>query len=105
MGKNIILCSDGTGNSGGKGRGTNVWRLYKALDVSDPSTQIAFYDDGVGSEDFRLFRIMGVAFGWGLARNVRQLYTFLVRHYHPGDDIFLFGFSRGAFTVRSLAGM
>lgn len=111
MAKNIILCSDGTGNRGGKLLGTNVWRLFKAVDLhgheSDPtkSAQITFYDDGVGTEDFKLFKLLGGAFGWGLSRNIRQLYAFLVKNYEPGDQIYLFGFSRGAFTVRSLGGL
>ncbi len=109
--KNIILCSDGTGNRGGKGQGTNVWRLFNAVDLNshksspDNPRQISYYDDGVGSEDWKIFKIMGGAFGWGLSRNIRDLYQFLASNYNPGDSIFLFGFSRGAFTVRSLAGM
>ena len=109
--KNIILCSDGTGNRVGKHRGTNVWKLYRALDrhghKGDPDRveQITYYDDGVGSGDFRLFKILGGVFGWGLSRSVRELYTFLVSNYEPGDRIYLFGFSRGGFTVRALAGM
>jgi uncharacterized protein (DUF2235 family) len=109
--KNIILCSDGTGNRVGKHRGTNVWKLYRALDRhghkddSDGVEQISFYDDGVGSGDFKLFKVLGGVFGWGLSRSVRDLYTFLVNNYEPGDRVYLFGFSRGAFTVRALAGM
>ncbi len=105
MAKNIVLCSDGTGNRGGKGRGTNVWRLFQALDRTPASNQVAFYDDGVGTEDFKFARALGGAFGYGLSRNIRELYTFLVRNYETGDRIYLFGFSRGAFTVRSLAGL
>lgn len=111
MAKNIILCSDGTGNSGGKGRGTNVWKLFKALDLHDTRTQVSIHDDGVGTQDFVLFKILGGAFGWGLKRNIKRLYKFLVIQYDrgqngaPDDDIFLFGFSRGAHTVRMVAGM
>jgi uncharacterized protein (DUF2235 family) len=111
MEKNIIICSDGTGNRGGKGRDTNVWKIFKAIDRhgnpkdSKYVEQITFYDDGVGTEDFKLFRIMGGAFGWGLSRNVRELYTFLAKNYEIGDRIYLFGFSRGAYTVRLVAGM
>ena len=105
MVKNIVLCSDGTGNSGGKERGTNVWKTYLAVDRHDQIPQVAFYDDGVGTSDFRLAKIMGGAVGWGLGRNIRQLYTSLARIYEPGDHIYLFGFSRGAYTVRSLSGM
>ena len=111
MPKNIVICSDGTGNSDVKGRGTNVFKLFEAIDLNghrtDPSLdpQVAFYDDGVGTEDLKPLRLLGGAAGLGLARNVRQLYRELARVYDPGDRIFLFGFSRGAFTVRTLAGM
>src|SRR4029077_15784358 len=67
--------------------------------------QVVMYDNGVGTETFKPLAMLGVAFGIGLARNVRDLYTFLCRNYAPADNIFLFGFSRGAFTVRILAGL
>jgi len=103
--KNIILLSDGTGNSNIKDRGTNVFKLYEAIDFhSTKREQVAFYDDGVGTEDLKPLKIMGGAFGWGLSRNIRKLYKDLVQSYNEGDEIYLFGFSRGAFTVRSLAG-
>ncbi|MFV1997514.1 MAG: DUF2235 domain-containing protein [Acidiferrobacterales bacterium] len=110
-GKNIILCSDGTGNRGGKGNGTNVWRIFNYIDLNshkDDSSrrkQISFYEDGVGTEDFKLLKIFGGAFGWGLSRNIQELYDSLIKNYEEGDHIYLFGFSRGAFTVRSLAGL
>jgi uncharacterized protein (DUF2235 family) len=110
-GKNIIICSDGTGNTAIKDRGTNVFKLFEAIDLNghrtDPALtpQIAFYDDGVGTEDFKPWRIFTGATGFGLSRNVKQLYKELVRIYDQGDRIFLFGFSRGAFTVRTLAGL
>ncbi len=113
--KNIVLCSDGTGNAGGKGRGTNVWRVFLAVDrhghqqVDEHGKreceQLAFYDDGVGTATTRWAALAGKAFGVGLSRNVRELYTTLVRTYESGDQLYLFGFSRGAFTIRSLAGM
>lgn len=110
--KSIILCSDGTGNRGGKGNGTNVWRIYNYVDLNchknksgKKQKQVSFYEDGVGTEDFKPFKIFGGAFGWGLSRNIQDLYDFLIKNYNEGDDIFLFGFSRGAFTVRSLAGL
>ncbi len=109
--KNIIICSDGTGNTAIKGRGTNVFKLYEAVDLNgfrsnrSLNPQVAIYDDGVGTQSWKPAKLIGGAFGWGLARNVRDLYTALVRIYDPGDQIFLFGFSRGAFTVRTLAGM
>lgn len=106
MSRNLLVFSDGTGNRGGITRGTNVWRLYNLVDIhSATPEQRAIYDDGVGSEDFKPLKILGGAFGLGLSRNIRQLYTFLVTNYRPGDRIYMFGFSRGAFTVRALAGM
>jgi hypothetical protein len=111
MSKNIIIFSDGTGNSAIKGRGTNVFKLFEAIDLNghrtnpDLAPQVALYDDGVGTEDFKPLKIFAGATGFGLSRNVKQLYKELVRIYDPGDRIFLFGFSRGAFTVRTLAGL
>lgn len=110
MAKNIVICSDGTGNTAIKGRGTNVFKLFESLDLTthrvDPSVkvQLAFYDDGVGTQEFKPLKIFAGMTGWGLSRNVKSLYKQLVRVYDPGDDIYLFGFSRGAFTVRTLAG-
>ncbi len=110
MAKNIVLCSDGTGNRGGKGQGTNVWRIYHAIDRnSKKKEQVAFYDDGVGTEDYKYLRYFSGATGFGFTRNVKDLYRLLVLNYDDmsGDgtppDIYLFGFSRGAYTVRALA--
>jgi uncharacterized protein (DUF2235 family) len=111
MPKNIIICADGTGNTTVKGRGTNVFKLYEAVDQnghrfdSTAVQQVAIYHDGVGTESLKWLRIFGGVFGWGLSRNVKQLYGELARVYDPDDRIFLFGFSRGAFTVRTLAGL
>lgn len=111
MGKNIIICSDGTGNTAVKNRGTNVFKLFESVDLNGHRTnprveaQVALYDDGVGTQTFTPLKVLGGAFGYGLARNVRKLYTELVRIYDPEDRIYLFGFSRGAFTARTLAGM
>jgi uncharacterized protein (DUF2235 family) len=117
MPKNIIICSDGTGNTAIKDRGTNVFKMFEAIDLNghriDPTLdpQVAFYDDGVGTETFLPLKLLGGAFGFGLAKNIRNLYMDLVRVYDPGDAttpadrIYLFGFSRGAFTVRTLAGL
>ena len=107
MAKNIVLLSDGTGNSSGKLFKTNVWRLYQALDLSESSAskQIAYYDDGVGTSSFKPMALVGGAFGWGLKRNVIDLYTFLCWNYEQGDKIYAFGFSRGAFTIRVLTGL
>ena len=104
MAKNIVICSDGTWNSGYKRRGTNVFKLFEAVDTSRDD-QVAFYDEGVGTQRLKVLQLLGGAFGLGLGRNVRQLYEVLVRVYKPGDCIYMFGFSRGAYTVRTLAGM
>jgi uncharacterized protein (DUF2235 family) len=109
--KNIVLLSDGTGNSAHDPFKTNIWRLYQALDLNRREAgandwdQIACYDDGVGTESSQFLAIPGLAFGFGLKRNVLDLYSFLCRNYRPGDRIYCFGFSRGAFTVRVLAGL
>lgn len=106
--KTIILFSDGTGNSSGKLHRTNVWRMYQTVDLGVPQNsrhrvQIGRYDNGVGNSTFRLLAMLQGIFGWGLKRNVLSLYLFLCRNYRDGDSICLFGFSRGAFTVRLLA--
>ena len=107
--KHIILSSDGTGNSGGKKYNTNVWNLHTAIDRNDYEKgdsniqQVTFYDDGVGTDQLKWLKLFGGAFGLGLAINVKELYTFLVYNYEEGDKIYLFGFSRGGFTIRLLA--
>ncbi len=111
MPKNIVVCSDGTGNSGILNRGTNVFKIFEALDLNSHQTnpqavrQVAIYDDGVGSQDFLPLKLLGGAFGWGLSKNIRRLYLEIARVYEPGDRLYFFGFSRGAFTVRMLAGL
>ena len=111
MSKNIILCSDGTNNKGGIGHPTNVWKIFNSVDLqsykvrgSIQPEQVAFYDDGVGTDRLKLLKLLGGAFGWGLTRNVKDLYRHLAKNFERGDHIYLFGFSRGAFTVRTLAG-
>ena len=104
MPKNIALFSDGTGNSSAKAQKTNVWRLFQALDQTC-LTQIAKYDDGVGTSSNKYLAALGGAFGWGLKRNVIDLYKFVCRNYVAGDRIYGFGFSRGAFTIRVLIGI
>ena len=106
MTKNIVLCSDGTGNKGGDGTGTNVYKLYHAVEINDAATpQITFYDNGVGTHKNKYVRGLTGAFGLGFKANVLDLYEFLARNYQPGDGVYLFGFSRGAATVRACAGM
>ncbi len=107
--KNIVICCDGTGNEYGR-HNSNVVKLYQRV-IRD-SDQIAFYDPGVGTFSFlgrslgrRTGILLGKAFGAGLQVNVEDAYRYLMARYRPGDRVFLFGFSRGAFTVRALAGM
>ena len=84
---------------------TNVWRIYESLDLDDPTVQVACYDDGVGTSSFKPLALLGGTFGVGLARNVLRLYRFTCEHYEPGDRIYAFGFSRGAFTIRVLVAL
>src|SRR3954468_11453102 len=85
MGRKIILLSDGTGNSASKVWRTNVWRTFDSLDLSN-SDQVAFYDDGVGTSSFKPLAIIGGAFGYGLKRNVLDLYKFVCRNYRSAID-------------------
>jgi uncharacterized protein (DUF2235 family) len=109
--KDIVICADGTGNTVVRGRGTNVFKLFEAVDInghrkiSGRTPQVGFYTDGVGTEGNQYARLLGSLFGFGLKRNVLHLYRDLAHSYEPGDKIFMFGFSRGAFTVRMLAGL
>lgn len=106
MARHLVLCSDGTGNKAGKLNGTNVFKIYEAIDRHHGKvSQIGFYDNGVGTDKNKYRRILGGAFGSGFKRNVKDLYTFLAHNYELGDQIYLFGFSRGAATVRAFAGM
>ena len=107
--RNIVLCSDGTGNKGGSGSDTNVFKLYQAVKINDfaqhEREQIVFYDNGVGTSKLSVKKAAGGALGLGFRQNVSDLYDFLGRNYRAGDDIYVFGFSRGSATVRALAGM
>ncbi|HYD23276.1 MAG TPA: DUF2235 domain-containing protein [Croceibacterium sp.] len=115
--KSIILFSDGTGNSSAKLFKTNVWRLYEAVDLGPASPgkrpQIAFYDNGVGTSALRPLSLLAGIFGFGLKRNILEIYRYACRNYAPaagqlpgqppvegGDELYGFGFSRGAFTMR-----
>ena len=105
MGKQIILLSDGTGNAASKVWRSNVWRLFESLDLTGKK-QVAFYDDGVGTSSFKPLAILGGVFGYGLKRNVLDIYKFLCANYESADDeIYGFGFSRGAFTIRVVIGL
>lgn len=110
--KRIILAADGTWNEAerkdpatGRPQPTNVLKVARAIvpRASDGTDQIVYYLYGVGTGGV-LDKLTGGAFGDGVEQNVRTLYRFLVFNYEPGDEIYLFGFSRGAFTVRTLAG-
>ena len=102
--RRIVVLSDGTGNSSAAVWRTNVWRIFESLDLSN-SDQVAFYDDGVGTSTFKPLALLGGAFGFGLKRNVIDIYKFVCRNYHEDDEIFGFGFSRGAFTIRVVTGL
>ena len=101
MSKRIAYCADGTWDSADNN--TNVYKLYKALPIS--ADQFPIYDDGVGSDGNPIWRLVGGAFGDGLFQKIKDGYTKIAHIYEEGDSLFLFGFSRGAFTARSLAGM
>ncbi|MET8027228.1 DUF2235 domain-containing protein [Streptomyces avermitilis] len=114
VGTNLVVCLDGTGNQLKAKGNTNVIRLYEMLDLADPERQIAFYDPGVGTFSAagawtpvsrRLSKLFGLAFGSGIKTNLAEAYTYLMSHYTPGDRIYIFGFSRGAYTARALVGM
>lgn len=106
--KNIVVLSDGTGNAGGISNGTNVWRIRQAVD-SDPKSagleQVIIYEDGVGTSSFGPARALGGGIGVGITNDLVSLYSRLIQAYRPGDRLYLFGFSRGAFTIRLLAYM
>lgn len=99
MPKNIVVLSDGTGQDGGKGHDSNVYKLYRMLE-DRTENQIVYYDQGVGTDKRK---VSGNAFGVGFTENIVQCYRFIFENYNAGDKIFLFGFSRGAATVRSLS--
>jgi uncharacterized protein (DUF2235 family) len=109
--KRLVICADGTWNirdqldkRSGKRRPSNVTKTSRAVLPSDGAIpQVVFYHDGLGTSG-GLDKFTGGAFGDGIERNIRDLYRAVVYNYVPGDELFFFGFSRGAFTVRSLAG-
>ncbi|WP_268746561.1 DUF2235 domain-containing protein [Nitrincola sp. A-D6] len=102
--KRIIICSDGTWQSPESDNPTHVLRVARAIAPEDlqGNKQVVFYDWGVGTEGDR---VRGGATGAGLDKNIMDIYRFIVHNYDDGDALFLFGFSRGAYTVRSLAGL
>ena len=111
MFKNIIICCDGTGNQFGE-ENSNVVKLFSILD-RQAKDQVAFYAPGVGTMSDpglnvpfskRISIAIGLTFGYGLSKNIHDTYSFLMENYDEGDGVYLFGFSRGAFTVKALAG-
>ncbi|TGS46286.1 MULTISPECIES: DUF2235 domain-containing protein [unclassified Mesorhizobium] len=113
--KNIVVCCDGTGNEISENI-SNVLKLYRVLRKTGKTQppQVVFYDPGVGTlarpDPWTKFRqdaiaVLGLATGYGLDDNVLAAYEFLVTQYEDGDEIYLFGFSRGAYTARVLAGL
>ncbi len=106
--KRIIICADGTWNRpeqlGKDEYPTNVLKFARGIAPHDSKgvKQVVFYDWGIGSYHDK---ITGGGLGAGLEKNVMDGYRFLVHNYEPGDEIYLFGFSRGAYTVRSLCGL
>jgi uncharacterized protein (DUF2235 family) len=113
MPRNLVICCDGTNNSLASPL-TNVAHLNALADIKDVSRQLPYYDAGVGVEanprrrtriGAMLSKWSGSAFGTGLVENVEHAYSHLVRNYAEGDRIYLFGFSRGAYTVRVIAGL
>ena len=101
MSKKIIFCADGTWDT--PQSATNVEKLFNGLSKS--ATQVPFYDKGVGATGLPIEHLVGGAFGLGLFQKVKDGYSQIAQVYDAGDEIFLFGFSRGAYTARSLAGM
>lgn len=110
--RQLVVCCDGTWMTSDKRTDgvptpTNVCRLFNALEDVDRtgSEQLKYYHPGVGTDGGLLDKVAGGGLGIGLSRNIKSAYAWLARTYQPGDAISLFGFSRGAYTVRSLAGM
>lgn len=123
MSKNIVIFSDGTGQAGGLKPDQNLSNIYKLYRASrpgpesptDPAHQIATYDAGLGTENdegkipfrpIQKFRkLWSGSTGTGISRNISDCYVAILKHYEPGDRIFLFGFSRGAYTARCVGGV
>lgn len=111
MAKNLVVLMDGTANQ----FGDNNTNIVKLLAVSrQDASQVVFYSAGIGTFGLRdvvfqwqhaLPRILGLAFGWGVRRTLESAYRFLMDNYEPGDSIYVFGFSRGAYVARSLCAM
>lgn len=94
-----MVLSDGTGQEGGVGYNTNIYKIFNMLE-DRTGNQVAFYDPGLGTDRKK---IAGLIAGAGISKNILDCYRFIFENYNAGDQIFLFGFSRGAATVRSLS--
>jgi uncharacterized protein (DUF2235 family) len=110
--KKIIICCDGTWNSPDEKKNgiavpTNVTKLTRALLPTDANKidQVVFYDQGVGTEGSLTDKYLGGGTGWGISKNIIDCYRFLANNYHDGDEIYCFGFSRGAYTARAVGGL
>jgi uncharacterized protein (DUF2235 family) len=112
LAKKIVVCCDGTGNTYGDAN-SNVLKVYSVLPKNDP-TQVAFYDPGVGTFSAPAAltalarwwtKVLGFAFGYGIRENIADAYRYLMNTYEEGDQVFVFGFSRGAYTARALAAL
>lgn len=101
--KDIFVLMDGTSNN--HEVPTNVFRLYEEINKHDDQQTVATYIEGVGNEESLVGSTLSDIFATGMEARILQGYKFLVKHYRPGDRIFISGFSRGAFTARSLAGL
>ncbi len=112
MSKRIIICCDGTWNTADQREGetpkpTNVAKMAQAISPQDQqgTPQIVYYGEGVGTDPGLYNKVVGGMTGKGISANIIAAYRFLVNNYVEGDELFFFGFSRGAYTVRSLAGL
>jgi uncharacterized protein (DUF2235 family) len=105
MPKRIVLCCDGTWNKLKDGNPTNVQRIYDAIPTGGAGdwSQLTFYQEGLGTNWYD--RLPGGAFGSGIDDKIKELYRDLAVNYQSGDEIYVFGFSRGAYTARSLGGL
>lgn len=113
----VVLCDGTNNNLTGGHKDTNVVKLCELMAAAPDGAQQVFYDPGVGNpgelpgatlvDGWNRFseRVASLAFGRGVYENIAESYLYLMRHYQSGDAIFIFGFSRGAFTARSLAGL
>lgn len=105
MSKRLVMCCDGTWSTANQPAATNVVKLFHSVAPSDEdgTEQRTFYQPGVGT--LLSERVRGGAFGFGLSRDVRRTYRFVVENFDPGDELFFLGFSRGAYTARSTVGL